>query len=76
MLTIAIEDSGGGVPARELPLLKEKFRRGSNAGKRDGAGLGLFISDYFLREMGGELLVENGAMGLRVSVRIAFSERI
>ena len=72
-LVLTIEDFGGGVPKEELPLLKEKFRRGSNAGDREGAGLGLFISDYFMREMQGELAVENGTGGLRVSVVIPLS---
>lgn len=72
-LVLAIEDFGGGVPDEELPLLKEKFRRGSNAGDKEGAGLGLFISDYFMKEMHGELMVENGAGGLRVSVGIPLS---
>lgn len=72
-LALAIEDFGGGVPDEELPLLKEKFRRGSNAGDKEGAGLGLFISDYFMKEMYGELMVENGAGGLRVSVGIPLS---
>lgn len=72
-LVLAIEDFGGGVPDEELPLLKEKFRRGSNAGDKEGAGLGLFISDYFMKEMHGALMVENGARGLRVSVRILLS---
>lgn len=72
-LVIAIEDFGGGVPEEELLLLKEKFMRGSNAGDREGAGLGLFISDYFMREMQGELIVENGGRGLRVSVGITLS---
>lgn len=72
-LVIAVEDFGGGVSEEELPLLKEKFRRGSNAGALEGAGLGLYISDYFMREMGGELIVENGAGGLRVSVVIPLS---
>lgn len=72
-LALSVEDFGGGVPQEEVPLLKEKFRRGSNAGDREGAGLGLFISDYFMREMQGELTVENGAGGLRVSVGIPLS---
>lgn len=72
-LVLTVEDFGGGVPDEELPLLKEKFRRGSNAGDREGAGLGLFISDYFMREMQGDLVVENGARGLRVSVVIPLS---
>lgn len=72
-LVLAIEDFGGGVPDEELPLLKEKFRRGSNAGDKEGAGLGLFISDYFMKEMHGELMVKNGVGGLRVSVEIPLS---
>ena len=69
-LGVCVEDYGGGVCAEELPLLKEKFKRGSNAGNVEGAGLGLYISDYFMREMGGELGVENGEHGLKVSVGI------
>ena len=72
-LAVCIEDYGGGVAAEELPFLKEKFRRGSNAQKLEGAGLGLYISDFFLKEMGGELLVENGENGLKVTVRICLS---
>ena len=72
-LVLTIEDFGGGVPDEELPLLKEKFKRGGNARDKEGAGLGLFISDYFMKEMHGELMVENGAGGLRVSVGIPLS---
>lgn len=72
-LAVTLEDFGKGVKAEELPLLKEKFKRGSNAGNIEGAGLGLFISDYFMKEMHGRLLLENGQNGLRVTVYIAFS---
>ena len=58
---------------RIFPFLKEKFRRGSNAGTVEGAGLGLYISDYFMRKMGGELSVENGLGGLKVSVEVPLS---
>ncbi len=70
-LCVTVEDRGGGVKPEELPVLKEKFKRGSNAENIEGAGLGLYISDYFMTEMGGELLVENGAHGLKVSVILA-----
>lgn len=69
-LTVSIEDYGGGVTEEELPLLKEKFKRGSNAGNEEGAGLGLYISDYFMKEMGGELTIDNGEHGLKVMVGI------
>ncbi len=68
-----MEDYGGGVREEELPLLKEKFKRGSNAKRVEGAGLGLYISDYFMREMGGELAIANGGHGLKVSVSISIS---
>ena len=72
-LLICIEDYGGGVAEEELPLLTEKFKRGNNAAQIEGAGLGLYISERFLEEMGGGLVLENGKNGLRVTVQIAFS---
>ncbi len=75
-ICISIEDFGGGVTADELPVLKEKYRRGGNAANTEGAGLGLFISDYFMKEMGGELIMENGAHGLKVTVYLALSGKI
>ncbi|MDO4323192.1 MAG: HAMP domain-containing sensor histidine kinase [Lachnospiraceae bacterium] len=75
-LAISIEDFGGGVPEEELPLLKEKFKRGSNAEAIEGAGLGLYISDYFMKKMKGDLVVENGENGLRVTVFISLSGTI
>lgn len=75
-LTVCMEDYGGGVNESELPLLKEKFRRGSNTKNIEGAGLGLSISDYCMNKMQGQLDIENGGKGLRAIVRIAFSSRI
>lgn len=72
-LAVCVEDRGGGVGEEELPFLKEKYRRGSNAEGVEGAGLGLFISDWFLREMQGELLLENGKEGLKVTAFIPLS---
>lgn len=73
---IIIEDFGGGVLSEELPTLKEKFKRGSNSANTEGAGLGLYISDYFVKEMGGELNVENGEHGLKVTVSLALSGKL
>ncbi len=72
-LAVEMEDRGGGVGSEELPLIKEKFRRGSNAKEAEGAGLGLYIADYFMKAMQGKLLVENGEKGLRVTVVIRMS---
>lgn len=75
-LQIIIEDFGGGVPEKELPLLKEKFKRGENAENVEGAGLGLYISDCFMKEMKGNLDIENGTHGLAVTVKILLSGTI
>ncbi|MCI9597336.1 MAG: HAMP domain-containing histidine kinase [Firmicutes bacterium] len=72
-LAVSVEDYGGGVSKEELPLLKEKFKRGSNAKHIEGAGLGLYLSQRFMKEMRGELVVENGDQGLKVTVIIALS---
>ncbi len=72
-LAVSIEDYGGGVSEGEVPFLKEKFRRGGQAEHVEGAGLGLYISDHFMREMKGGLDVRNGAHGLRVTVLIGQS---
>lgn len=75
-IVIGIEDYGGGALPEELPVLKEKFKRGSNAKNTEGAGLGLYISDYFMKEMGGEMKAENGEHGLKVTVTLALSGKL
>lgn len=75
-LSISLEDYGDGINSEELPLLKEKFKRGSNAKNIDGAGLGLYISDYFMKEMSGQLTIENGQHGLKATVIIPLSGRM
>lgn len=72
-LSVVIEDYGGGVGSQELPFIKEKFKRADNAKKIEGAGLGLYISDCFMKEMNGELELENGSNGLKAVVRISLS---
>ena len=73
---ISIEDYGKGVDTQELPLLKEKFKRGSNTKNIEGAGLGLYISDYCMNKMLGRLDIENGTTGLKATVWIALHRTI
>ena len=75
-LSVSIEDYGGGIDGSELPLLKEKFKRGSNTADIDGAGLGLYISDYCMKQMRGRLDIENGLTGLKATVWIALASTI
>lgn len=56
---IHIKDEGHGVPPEDVPFLFEKFYRGKNVEQEDGAGLGLYIVRYIMRQMGGEAILAN-----------------
>lgn len=59
-LFFAVEDSGGGIAADDLPNIFQPFVRGSNQvgeGSRAGVGLGLAIARQLVQCMGGELSV-------------------
>ncbi|MDR1799480.1 MAG: HAMP domain-containing histidine kinase [Bifidobacteriaceae bacterium] len=60
-LVVQLADQGPGVPADELPLLAQKFYRGSAAAGQPGAGLGLHLANYFMTAMGGSLTLANAA---------------
>ena len=66
--SIRIGDKGPGVKEEEIPLLKEKYRRGSNTNEKDGAGLGLYLANYFMEKMDGQLGLSNKEPGFEVSV--------
>ena len=70
LLMIEISDHGGGVPEEELELVTQKFKRGSNAKGKDGSGLGLYISGYFMEKMGGSLECFNRDGGFVVRLKI------
>ena len=67
-LVIRIADEGPGVKEEEIPLLTEKFKRGSNANDKDGAGLGLYLANYFMEKMDGQLGLNNKEPGFEVAV--------
>lgn len=69
-LRLQIDDYGSGVPAEELPLLTNKYYRGQQAAGHSGAGLGLYISRYFMEQMGGALECKNREDGFSVILRI------
>ena len=58
---IRIRDYGPGIPPEELPLVKQKFYKGSS--KARGSGIGLAVSDEIMRLHGGEFLIENAEGG-------------
>ena len=69
-LIISIRDYGNGVNELDIPFLKEKYRRGSDVKDKDGAGLGLHLSDYFMEKMNGKLEISNDEPGFRVTIYI------
>ena len=56
-VTLAVEDSGIGIPHDELPFIFEAFHQVESSMERrhGGAGLGLTISQKLCRAMGGDL---------------------
>ena len=72
-LVVAVKDFGAGVPSNELPRLFEKFYRGDNKERVSGQGLGLYISQYFMKQMQGDITCNNCDDGfvIKVFVRLA-----
>jgi signal transduction histidine kinase len=56
---IEVADSGVGIPAEELPRLRERFYRASTAGAVKGTGLGLSITHDIVERHGGRIEVES-----------------
>lgn len=50
-VTLAVEDSGPGIPEEDRPRLFDRFHRATDQGQ--GAGLGLAIADSIVRSTGG-----------------------
>lgn len=58
-LVFQIEDSGPGISAEDQDRVFHAFERGSAAGRRPGAGLGLAISKRLAENMGGNLTLQS-----------------
>ena len=69
-LIISFRDYGNGVNELDLPLLKEKYKRGRDVKDKDGAGLGLHLANYFMDNMNGKLEFSNANPGFIVTIYI------
>ncbi|MFQ5564020.1 MAG: response regulator [Parvularculaceae bacterium] len=60
-ITIAVRDTGSGIPKEKLNAIFDKFEQvdGTAARRHDGAGLGLAISRRIIEAMGGTIEVES-----------------
>lgn len=61
-IKVKISDSGSGVPEDEIPLVVEKYYRGSGTTDKNGYGLGLYLVNWYMEKQGGgmEYYNDNG----------------
>ncbi|MFJ7735571.1 ATP-binding protein [Lysinibacillus sp. NPDC097287] len=69
-LELHIQDFGPGISEEELPLLFNKYYRGKNVEGKNGSGLGLYISKYFMENMHGQIYCFNRDDGFTALLKI------
>lgn len=68
-LEIEFKDYGQGVSPEEIPLLFNKFYRAKNAVGKSGTGLGLYICQYLMSKMSGDIECRNMDDGFVVKLK-------
>lgn len=72
-ILICVLDSGCGIPSEELPYVKEKFFKGTNA--KSNSGIGLSICDEIVKLHGGYLEIQSKEnVGTKVCVYLPVKE--
>lgn len=72
-LYITMKDFGNGVDKEQLPLLFEKYYRGDNAKGKNGSGLGLYLSRYFMEKMQGSISGKNLEDGFMITIVLSLA---
>ncbi len=71
-VAIRIRDFGNGIPAADLPYVKQKFYKGASSTR--GSGIGLAVANEIVELHGGRLDIEsNVGEGTAVTIRIPLS---
>ncbi len=65
---IHFRDFGAGIPDEDMPFIFNKFYRGRNCGNEQGSGLGLYIIDYTVKQMKGQISLHNHIDGLEATI--------
>lgn len=73
-LELQIMDFGPGVDEQDLPLVFNKYYRGKHVEGRNGSGLGLYISKYFMDHMDALISCHNREDGFTVILKIRLAE--
>ena len=63
---IEVYNSGETVAEEEMPHLFDSFYRGTNAGEKEGNGLGLYIGRQLMRKMEGDIFAVREKEGMRI----------
>ena len=70
-VTVAVEDTGAGIPDEDLPHIFDRFFRGEKSRSTPGNGLGLSLAHAFTLVHGGSLIAANiPNQGLRIAVAL------
>ena len=69
VIKIVVTDSGCGIPAEDLPKVKEKFYKANQ--KVSGSGIGLAVADEIMNLHNGSLDIESGE-GVGTTVTLTF----
>lgn len=63
MLEISVKDCNTVIPQDERTRIFERFYRGKNAGKKEGVGIGLYLTREIIEKQGGYVSVREWEKG-------------